>query len=126
MEWYKLKIIDSNLKNEKQLMHYLEKHVAYWKKKKKLKIFVFLYSRFWSLAVLLSDVFYLYMAHFASINIDFFFSSAIWSIQKWAFHLEEHEIVMRIIPADVAVWYQITSLSLAVLMLCADFDAFCI
>lgn len=73
MEWYKLKIIDSNLKNEKQLMHYLEKHVAYWKKKKKLKIFVFLYSRFWSLAVLLSDVFYLYMAHFTSINIDFFF-----------------------------------------------------
>lgn len=40
---------------------------------KKKNRFVFLYSRVWSFAVLLSDIFYLYMAHFTSRNIDFFF-----------------------------------------------------
>lgn len=43
------------------------------KKKKQQTWFIFLYSRVWSFAVLLSDIFYLCMAYFTSINIDFFF-----------------------------------------------------
>lgn len=41
--------------------------------KKKFKKFVFIYSRVLPFAVLLPDIFYLYMAHSTSINIDLFF-----------------------------------------------------
>ena len=71
----------------------------------------------------LSDKFYFYMIHFTSINRIFL---TIQSIKGWAFHLEEHETEIRIILADAAGWYQITSLSLTVLMFCEDSDALCI
>lgn len=47
-------------------------------------------------------------------------------VKGWAFHLEEHDIDMRIILADTADWFQMTSLRLAVLTLCEDSDALCI